>query len=170
MQSYTLTRRSFLNMSRDMGYYWLRLAMYIGLSVCIGTIYYKVGYSYTSIMVSSRSYCKFIGSVFLDWAAVLIYIDQQCLPVDGIFWRDWVSWHAVCWYMTHPTMRCGAGESSLHILCCWISNIHVYWGISLLCGGHEGNHDTYVECWIRVCMPKLIITRLNILTQPVVDR
>ena len=38
-----------------MGYYWLRLVIYIFLCVCIGTIYFKVGNEFSSIMV--RSYC-----------------------------------------------------------------------------------------------------------------
>ena len=50
-QTCTLTSRSFKNMSRDMGYYWLRLFIYIVVSLCIGTIYYRVGTTYNSIMV-----------------------------------------------------------------------------------------------------------------------
>jgi hypothetical protein len=50
-QSFTLTRRSFVNMSRDIGYYWLRLVIYIVLSVCLGTIYWKVGLEFSSILV-----------------------------------------------------------------------------------------------------------------------
>ncbi|KAK3136485.1 hypothetical protein QOZ80_5BG0436190 [Eleusine coracana subsp. coracana] len=44
-----LTRRSFLNMHRDIGYYWMRLAIYMGIGVCLGTIFYQVGNSYSSI-------------------------------------------------------------------------------------------------------------------------
>ncbi|MQL72182.1 hypothetical protein Taro_004566, partial [Colocasia esculenta] len=50
MQAFTLTKRSFVNMSRDFGYYWLRLLIYIVVSICIGTIYFNVGTSYNSIM------------------------------------------------------------------------------------------------------------------------
>ncbi|XP_050224367.1 ABC transporter G family member 15-like isoform X2 [Mercurialis annua] len=46
----TLTKRSFLNMSRDVGYYWARIAVYIVVSFCVGTIYYDVGYGYTAIL------------------------------------------------------------------------------------------------------------------------
>lgn len=49
MQAGTLTKRSFINMSRDFGYYWLRLLIYLLVTVCIGTIYYDVGTKYTSI-------------------------------------------------------------------------------------------------------------------------
>ncbi|KAH8498980.1 hypothetical protein Peur_074129 [Populus x canadensis] len=46
----TLTRRSFVNMSRDVGYYWARIVIYIVVSICVGTIYYDVGYGYTAIL------------------------------------------------------------------------------------------------------------------------
>jgi hypothetical protein len=52
-----LTRRSFLNMHRDVGYYWMRLAIYMGIGVCLGTIFYQLGYStYSSI----QSRCEVI--------------------------------------------------------------------------------------------------------------
>ncbi|KAH8520176.1 hypothetical protein H0E87_001588 [Populus deltoides] len=46
----TLTRRSFVNMSRDVGYYWARIVIYIVVSICVGTIYHDVGYDYTAIL------------------------------------------------------------------------------------------------------------------------
>ena len=51
MQAFTLTKRSFINMSRDFGYYWLRLIIYIVVTLCIGTIYLNVGTGYSSILV-----------------------------------------------------------------------------------------------------------------------
>jgi hypothetical protein len=51
MQAFTLTKRSFVNMSRDFGYYWLRLIIYIVVTLCIGTIYLNVGTGYSSILV-----------------------------------------------------------------------------------------------------------------------
>ncbi|XBJ24176.1 hypothetical protein VPH35_002116 [Triticum aestivum] len=50
MQAFTLTKRSFVNMSRDFGYYWLRLVIYIVVTVCIGSIYLNVGTKYNSIL------------------------------------------------------------------------------------------------------------------------
>ncbi|KAM0851930.1 hypothetical protein ACQ4PT_052103 [Festuca glaucescens] len=50
MQAFTLTKRSFVNMSRDFGYYWLRLVIYIVVTVCIGSIYLNVGTKYSSIL------------------------------------------------------------------------------------------------------------------------
>jgi hypothetical protein len=51
MQAFTLTKRSFVNMSRDFGYYWLRLVIYIVVTICIGTIYLDIGTGYNSILV-----------------------------------------------------------------------------------------------------------------------
>ncbi|KAI3843114.1 hypothetical protein MKW92_037988 [Papaver armeniacum] len=48
-QSFVLTRRSFVNMYRDLGYYWLRLGIYVSLCLCIGTIFYDIGHSFGSI-------------------------------------------------------------------------------------------------------------------------
>lgn len=45
-----LTRRSFVNMSRDMGYYWLRIMIYIAVSICVGTVFFDVGTSYSAIL------------------------------------------------------------------------------------------------------------------------
>ncbi|CAN6581891.1 unnamed protein product [Malus baccata var. baccata] len=50
MQAFQLSKRSFVNMSRDFGYYWLRLVIYIVVTVCIGTIYLNVGTGYRSIL------------------------------------------------------------------------------------------------------------------------
>ncbi|KAL5982257.1 hypothetical protein ACLOJK_016328 [Asimina triloba] len=38
-QCIALTRRSFVNMNRDLGYYWLRLAIYIAMCLRIGNVY-----------------------------------------------------------------------------------------------------------------------------------
>lgn len=46
----TLTKRSFLNMSRDVGYYWSRIVIYTLVALCVGTLFYDVGTSYTAIL------------------------------------------------------------------------------------------------------------------------
>ncbi|CAL4994692.1 unnamed protein product [Urochloa decumbens] len=51
-----LTRRSFLNMHRDIGYYWMRLAIYVVIGACLGTVFYQLGRSYSSI----QSRCEVI--------------------------------------------------------------------------------------------------------------
>jgi hypothetical protein len=52
-QCLVLTRRSFVNMYRDLGYYWLRLAVYIALCLCVGTIYHDIGFTFGSIQVTN---------------------------------------------------------------------------------------------------------------------
>ncbi|KAF4373711.1 hypothetical protein G4B88_030054 [Cannabis sativa] len=44
-----LTRRSFKNMYRDLGYYWFRLVIYIGLAIGLGTIFCNIGHSDGSV-------------------------------------------------------------------------------------------------------------------------
>ncbi|XP_020254560.1 ABC transporter G family member 12-like [Asparagus officinalis] len=64
----TLTRRSFINMSRDIGYYWLRIAIYIVVSTCVGSIYYDVGTGYTAIL--ARASCGGFVSGFLTFMSI----------------------------------------------------------------------------------------------------
>eukprot|EP00250_Pteridium_aquilinum_P011022 c19788_g1_i1 orf=198-2294(+) len=54
-QAATLTKRSFTNMLRDVGYYWLRLVVYVLVSICVGTIYLNVGTTYNAIL--ARASC-----------------------------------------------------------------------------------------------------------------
>ncbi|XP_057954679.1 ABC transporter G family member 15-like [Malania oleifera] len=58
-QLLTLTRRSFVNMHRDLGYYWIRIALYILVSICVGSLYYDIGTSYSSIWARG-SCCGFV--------------------------------------------------------------------------------------------------------------
>lgn len=51
-QSLVLTERSFVNMYRDKGYYWLRLAIYIALGLGLATVFLDIGSGYDSIRVS----------------------------------------------------------------------------------------------------------------------
>ncbi|KAK7252305.1 hypothetical protein RIF29_36151 [Crotalaria pallida] len=48
-QCLVLTRRSSVNMFRDLGYYWLRLAIYVALAISIATVFYDLGTSNGSI-------------------------------------------------------------------------------------------------------------------------
>ncbi|XP_058184900.1 ABC transporter G family member 1-like [Rhododendron vialii] len=67
-QCYVLTRRSFVNMFRDLGYYWLRLAIYMALCLCVGTIFHDIGSSYGSIQARG-SMLMFVAS-FLTFMAI----------------------------------------------------------------------------------------------------
>ncbi|XP_024019899.1 ABC transporter G family member 11 [Morus notabilis] len=67
-QCLVLTRRSFKNMNRDLGYYWLRIAIYILVALGLGTIYYDIGTNYGSIQARG-SLIMFIAS-FLTFMAI----------------------------------------------------------------------------------------------------
>ncbi|XP_038719475.1 ABC transporter G family member 1-like [Tripterygium wilfordii] len=67
-QCLVLTRRSFVNMYRDLGYYWLRLAVYIALCLCVGTIFYDVGITYGSIQ--ARGAMLMFVAAFLTFMAI----------------------------------------------------------------------------------------------------
>ncbi|CAN1282212.1 ABC transporter G family member 11 [Linum perenne] len=66
--TFTLTKRSFVNMSRDFGYYWLRLVIYIVVTICIGTIYLNVGTSYNSIL--ARGSCASFVFGFVTFMSI----------------------------------------------------------------------------------------------------
>ncbi|KAI3815611.1 hypothetical protein L1987_15286 [Smallanthus sonchifolius] len=55
-------------MSRDFGYYWLRLVIYVLVTVCIGTIYLNVGTGYNSIM--ARGACASFVFGFVTFMSI----------------------------------------------------------------------------------------------------
>ncbi|KAK8966203.1 ABC transporter G family member 15 [Platanthera guangdongensis] len=63
-----LTRRSFTNMCRDIGYYWLRIIIYIVVSLCVGSIYFDVGNSYNAIW--ARASCGAFISGFMTFMSI----------------------------------------------------------------------------------------------------
>ncbi|XP_076913809.1 ABC transporter G family member 1-like [Bidens hawaiensis] len=48
-QCQVLVKRSFINMYRDIGYYWLRLGIYIALCFAVGTVFYDLGSGFSSL-------------------------------------------------------------------------------------------------------------------------
>ncbi|KAJ6289975.1 hypothetical protein OIU78_025819 [Salix suchowensis] len=67
-QCLVLTRRSFVNMYRDLGYYWLRVAIYVLLALGLATLFNNLGSSYNSIQARG-SLLMFISS-FLTFMAI----------------------------------------------------------------------------------------------------
>ncbi|KAK7341247.1 hypothetical protein VNO80_24173 [Phaseolus coccineus] len=63
-----LTRRSYVNMSRDLGYYWIRITTYVALSLCVGTIFHGVGTSYRAIF--ARGSCAGFISGFMTFMSI----------------------------------------------------------------------------------------------------
>ncbi|KAK7285621.1 hypothetical protein RJT34_20397 [Clitoria ternatea] len=73
----TLTNRSFLNMTRDIGYYWLRIVFYILVSVSTGSLYFNIGTSNGAIL--SRGKCDgFIYGImiFLCIGGLPFYLEE----------------------------------------------------------------------------------------------
>ncbi|KAG0447565.1 hypothetical protein HPP92_028263 [Vanilla planifolia] len=64
----TLVRRSITNMSRDIGYYWLRIVIYIVVSLCVGSVYFDVGTGYTAIL--ARASCGSFISGFMTFMSI----------------------------------------------------------------------------------------------------
>ncbi|XP_027355162.1 ABC transporter G family member 15-like [Abrus precatorius] len=64
----TLTHRSFVNMSRDVGYYWIRITIYVALSLCVGTIFFEIGSSYRAIF--ARGACGAFISGFMTFMSI----------------------------------------------------------------------------------------------------
>ncbi|KAJ9705823.1 hypothetical protein PVL29_003769 [Vitis rotundifolia] len=71
-QCLVLTRRSFVNMRRDLGYFWLRLAIYVKLTIATGTLFHDVGYSYSSI--------KDRGAMLMYVASLSTFIGASGFP------------------------------------------------------------------------------------------
>nr|BAJ96411.1 predicted protein [Hordeum vulgare subsp. vulgare] len=67
-KSVVLTKRSMINMHRDIGYYWLRLAINMGLFLTIGTIFFNVGHNYASIQ--ARASMIMYTSTFMTMMAI----------------------------------------------------------------------------------------------------
>ncbi|KAK9174806.1 hypothetical protein WN944_026810 [Citrus x changshan-huyou] len=60
-QCHVLTRRSFVNMYRDLGYYWFRLAIYISMALGLATLFSNLGTGYRSIQARG-SLLMFVAS------------------------------------------------------------------------------------------------------------
>ncbi|XP_042491247.1 ABC transporter G family member 1-like [Macadamia integrifolia] len=71
-QCLVLTRRSFKNMNRDLGYFWLRFIMYILLCICLGTIFYDIGTSFGSIQAR--------GSLLMFVATLVTFMSIAGFP------------------------------------------------------------------------------------------
>ncbi|PON89141.1 ABC transporter-like [Trema orientale] len=63
-----LTCRSFKNMSRDVGYYWVRIGIYVTLSICVGSIFFDVGTNFTAIL--ARGACGGFVAGFMTFMSI----------------------------------------------------------------------------------------------------
>lgn len=67
-QFVTLVHRTVLNSLRDVGVFWLRLGMYVGLCVALGTIYFDLGRSWND--AASRGGLIFFTMSFLTFMSI----------------------------------------------------------------------------------------------------
>ncbi|CAA0805815.1 ABC transporter G family member 15 [Striga hermonthica] len=64
----TLTRRSFKNMTRDFGYYWLRIIVFILVSLCVSAVFHDVGTNSHAIL--ARGACGGFISGFMTFMTI----------------------------------------------------------------------------------------------------
>ncbi|KAM0823819.1 hypothetical protein ACQ4PT_070605 [Festuca glaucescens] len=88
-KSVTLTKRSTVNMYRDIGYYWLRFAINIGLFITIGTIFFNVGYTYESIQ--ARASMLMFTSTIVTMMAIGSF--PSFVEDMKIFQKEWLTGH-----------------------------------------------------------------------------
>lgn len=67
-QFVTLVQRMLLNAHRDVGVFWLRFFLYLGLALCLATIYYGLDKTWADTV--SRSGCIFFAISFLTFMAI----------------------------------------------------------------------------------------------------
>lgn len=60
--------RSLTNMSRDFGYYWLRIIVYIVVSICVGSVFHNLGNGYNSLL--ARGSCGGFISGFMTFMTI----------------------------------------------------------------------------------------------------
>ncbi|KAG2573505.1 hypothetical protein PVAP13_7KG257500 [Panicum virgatum] len=124
MQACTLTKRSFINMSRDFGYYWLRLLIYLLVTVCIGTIYLDVGTKYTSILARAACSAFVFGFVtFMSIGGFPSFVEEM-----KVFQRERLNGHyGVAAFVISNTIS----ATPFLILICFLSGTICYFMVRL---------------------------------------
>lgn len=57
-------------MSRDFGYYWLRIIVYITVSICVGSVFYNVGHGTEYNALLARAACGGFVSGFMTFMTI----------------------------------------------------------------------------------------------------
>ncbi|KAJ6425790.1 hypothetical protein OIU84_026381 [Salix udensis] len=74
----TLTHRSFVNMHRDIGYYWLRMALYVLISISIGVLFFNIGTDQGTILERAKCVCFSYGfMICLSCGGVPFFIEEM---------------------------------------------------------------------------------------------
>ncbi|KAL8237547.1 hypothetical protein R6Q59_018628 [Mikania micrantha] len=155
-QTIVLTKRSFINMHRDLGYYWMRLAIYLALCLGLGTLFYNVGSNYSSIQARS-SLMMFVAS-FLTFMAIGGF--PSFVEDMKVFERERLNGH----YSTASFVIANTLSSTpFLLLVSVIPGAVAYY----LAGLHDGlDHFTYFACTIFSCM--LVVESLMMIVASVV--
>ncbi|XP_061955635.1 ABC transporter G family member 15-like [Populus nigra] len=74
----TLTRRSFVNMHRDIGYYWLRMVLYVLISISIGVLFFNSGTDRETILERAKCVCFVYGfMICLSCGGLPFFIEEM---------------------------------------------------------------------------------------------
>ncbi|KAB5519515.1 hypothetical protein DKX38_023834 [Salix brachista] len=74
----TLTHRSFVNMHRDIGYYWLRMALYVLISISIGVLFFNIGTDQGTILERAKCVCFSYGfMICLSCGGLPFFIEEM---------------------------------------------------------------------------------------------
>lgn len=98
-------------MSRDLGYYWLRIAIYIVLSICVGTVFFNIGTSYTAML--ARGSCGGFISGFMTFMSIggfPCFIEEMKVKFSS---SEELSWQSAT---THSLMWCFKAFNNLFSL------------------------------------------------------
>ncbi|CAL0331470.1 unnamed protein product [Lupinus luteus] len=68
-QCFVLTKRSFVNMYRDLGYYWSRLVIYVALAISLATVFYDMNTTSKDPIKDRGSLLSFVSS-FITFMAI----------------------------------------------------------------------------------------------------
>lgn len=124
-QCLILTRRSFVNMYREVGYYWLRLIINSGLALSLGTIFHDVGLSSGSIQVTKRENINMMAScalIHLNIKEIILFIIPSKTNFKVQFNFDLMV----------------SGQMFTACFCCYFPELCDYWWIPFVCRGDEG--------------------------------
>ncbi|CAN6686268.1 unnamed protein product [Malus baccata var. baccata] len=141
-QCLVLTKRSFVNMHRDRGYYWLRLAIYISIALGLGTVYHELGHGYRSIQAR--------GSLLMFISTFLTFMTIGGFPsfVEDmkVFERERLNGHyGVCSFAFGNTFS----SVPFLVMISVIPGAIVYY----LAGLHTGfEHFVFFSCVLFACM------------------
>ncbi|CAI0439643.1 unnamed protein product [Linum tenue] len=73
----TLTHRSILNMSRDLGYYWLRIVFYSLVALSTGSLEFDIGTSSDSVIARGKVVAFIYGiMIFLSVSGLPFFLDE----------------------------------------------------------------------------------------------